>query len=167
MAPTITTTTTEDEKKIEVLKSSIAEYQRIYSSVSNIYDQLRIKTLALIAGEVALLTFIFTDNFAFPGNYYIRVLLFAGIACLIGAAGIFFWIISGLDWLFPYEFMTADKIHKRFATKLAFYEFLNDDYIVAVTHNKTPVILRAKRINRAIYLLAAGVTIVLVVKYGG
>jgi len=48
---------TVDEKSI--LNMSMRELRHVYDHICNIFDQLRVKALTLIAGEVAIVSFIF------------------------------------------------------------------------------------------------------------
>jgi hypothetical protein len=64
-------------EKIAVLRAALRDIRRMYDHISNTYDQLRLKSIGLIAGEIALVAFIFAaNNLAIPHQYYGRVFSF-------------------------------------------------------------------------------------------
>ncbi|HKR81890.1 MAG TPA: hypothetical protein VJR27_02730 [Candidatus Saccharimonadales bacterium] len=159
----------DDKEKIKILKISLAELRRFYDHVSNIYDQLRVKSLALIAGEVAIVTFIFSDSTAreIPDSAALRTFFFAGILFLILAFSLLLWTISSFPWQISHDLEDSQKLYKKYEAEKDFLEYLHDDFIGAIGECLPRVEKKSKRFNWTIYLLAAGVIILLVIKYGG
>src|SRR5581483_10491751 len=94
-----------DTEKIKILKISLDELRRFYDHVSNIYDQLRLKALALIAGELGIVGFIFSDASTrhIPRQVDTQLFYFAGIIFLALAFGSLLWTISSFSWQIPHD----------------------------------------------------------------
>ncbi len=160
-----------DNKNIAIIKQSIKEQKLMFEYTNNIYDQLRIKALALIAGEVAILTFLFnTWNFRLILKDSDRIFFFFTGVVFMGLAFAFLlWIISTVPWKFPHDLQSADAHlnNKNYDSEESFLKILHDDYIVVNKHNSEIVTNKYKKFNWTIFLLAAGVIIVMVIKFGG
>lgn len=138
-----------------------------FNHVSNIYDQLRLKALAVLAGEVAIVTFMFTDKgIAIPDAIDSRIFFFAGVLLLCLAFASLLWTIAPLEWKIPYDQYSSENL-KKFKTQEEFLEYLNDDYCIATRHCLPLVSHKARRFTWTIYMLATGVIILMVIKYGG
>jgi hypothetical protein len=159
------------DDKLEIIKASIKEQKRIYDHTSNIYDQLRIKALALIAGEVAIVTFLFSDwNIKKVIHDADRqFFFFAGIVLLGLAFAFLLWIISTVAWKIPHNLNKANQLmsDKNNNTEQSFLEYLHDDYTTVNAHIMPLVDHKCQRFNWTIFLLAAGVIIEMVIKFGG
>lgn len=158
-----------DTQKTKILQASIDELRRFYDHVSNIYDQLRLKALALIAGEVAIASFIFSspNTNHIPSGSALRIFYFSGLILMGLAFALLLWTISSFDWKIPHDLYDSGSLYKKFEDEKAFLEYLHDDFIVAINHCLPAVNRKTKRFNWTIYLLAVGVIILLVIKYGG
>ena len=158
-----------DTEKVKILKDSLHELRRFYDHVSNIYDQLRIKALAMITGEVAITAFIFSDSNArrIPAQADLRIFYFSGIILLGIAFGLLLWVIASFGWKIPHDLDDSGKLYKKYENEKAFLEYLHDDFIGAINHCLPAVDKKSKRFNWIIYLLAVGVIMLLVIKYGG
>lgn len=158
-----------NEEKIKILKASLIELRRFYDHVSNIYDQLRIKALALIAGEVAIVTFIFAKDETrhIPHNPALSIFYFAGIIFLGLAFSLLLWTIASFSWKIPHDLEDSTTLYKKHENELSFLEYIHDDYIGAINTCLPKVDSKSKKFNWTIYLLAAGVIMLLVIKYGG
>lgn len=159
------------EDKKQMLKHSLREHRNNFDHINNIYDQLRIKALALIAGEVAIVTFLFSGwdfkKAVFDND---RTLVFAtGILFLSLAFGIFLWIISTVQWSFPHNLKSAKEIltDKNISTEDEFLEYIHDDFVIVNGRNNSIVTSKCKKFNWSVYLLSAGVIIIMVIKFGG
>lgn len=162
---------TSEKDKIGILKISIRELENNYNRISNIYDQLRIKALALIAGEVAIVTFLFTHwdfRKVLEGSDRI-IFFFTGVVLLSLAFGILLWVISTVEWKIPHDTRRADTLlnDKNYDSELAFLKYLNDDYAKVNEFCNSLVSRKCKRFNWTVFLLAIGVIIVMVIKFGG
>lgn len=160
-----------DTDQAKIIRLSLDEHRRRYDNINNIYDQLRIKALALIAGEVAIITFLFSGWDFFKliqgGD---RLLLFVTGIILLGIAfGFLLWIISTVQWMIPHDYSTAGKWlkDKNYSNYHSFLEYMHDDYLTATKHCENIVNNKCKKFNWSIFLLAGGVIIVMVIKFGG
>lgn len=160
----------DNSSKLSISSESLNELRRFYDHVSNIYDQLRVKTLGLMAGEVAIVSFIFANgtNLSIPFDADRRFFFWAAIVMLACAFGIFIQIISTMDWIIPHDLEKSDEIYvnKNHNSELSFIEYLHDDYIEAIKECRPSIEKKNKLFNKAIYLLAAGVIILMVIKFG-
>ncbi len=157
--------------ELQIIKTSIEEQKRIYDHTSNIYDQLRIKALALIAGEVAMVTFLFSNwNFRKSIHDSDREFFFiTGIIFLGLAFGFLLWIISTVEWKMPHSLSKAKQLlgNKNNDTEQSFLEELHDDYTSVNGYIMPLVGHKCKKFNWTVFLLAAGVIIIMVIKFGG
>lgn len=158
-------------QQIEILRASITQLQKVYEHISNIYDQLRLKALALIAGEVAIVSFIFGDPNSrnIPDGADRRVFFFAAVVFLGLAFGILLWVISTVDWKLPHDFTKADDMlaDKNRNTPQSFLKYLHNDLCEVNDYCNKIVTRKCRKFNWTVYLLAAGVIILMVIKFGG
>lgn len=160
---------TDDQKNI--IKLSLAEHAKVFDHISNIYDQLRIKALALIAGEVAIVSFLFS-GWDFKKTVFDddRVFLFGtGIAALALAFSLLLWIISTIEWRMPHNLEKSDQLlnDKNRDREDTFLKYIHDDYVNVNIKNNQKVTSKCKKFNWSLYLLAGGVIMIMVIKFGG
>jgi len=156
----------------ELLALGIDELRRLYDMVAGSLDNLRAKALALLVAEIAIVTFLFTNN---RGNFtsikiiYGIVFLLIGIACLAGSFFTFLRVISPIkDWEHPPETKDLKNMYKSFdSSPKKFLETLKDDYIRIIPSCIGVLDTKSRRFSQGVYLLSAGVFIVLLIKYGG
>lgn len=150
-----------------VLMANLVELRRSFDHISNIHDQLRVKALAFIAGEVAIVTFLFSTAIQYPSIIYGQILFFSAVAALCIAFGLLFWAIATVNWKIPSDFECSNTLKEKYSTELSFIEYTNNDYVQVIRHCMKTVGDKAKRFNWTIYLLSWGVIILLLIKYGG
>jgi hypothetical protein len=156
--------TNEDPK---LLRIAIDELRHLYDHVSNIYDQVRIKALAVLAGEIALVAFIFSgDSLAMPSTPYGMIFFFIGILLLLGAFGFAFWTISAVDWLIPGDPAKLKNLNQ-YTDESALLAATRDEYTQAIEHCLPLVNKKTRKFNWCINTLVAGGIILLVIKFGG
>jgi len=145
---------------------AINELREFYIAVSNSYDQLRIKALAMIAGEVAIITFIFSGKFPLPKVVY--GIVFFSIALLLISISFlsFLWIISPVRWEHPTDVDALRKVDKNFKNRETFLEQLVQDHHNAIDICSRILTRKAKAFVWAIYLLSIGIFILLMIKFG-
>jgi hypothetical protein len=168
-----------EDKKInsddqrELLKAGVDELRRLYDAVAHSLDNLRAKALALLVAEIAVVTFLFTsgsDNtFTSIKIIYGIVFLSIGISCLLGSFLMFLWVISPVKyWEHPPESKDLKNIYKNFDhSSIKFLETVKDDYIRIIPNCSQVLTHKSKKFSAGVYLLSAGVFIVLMIKYGG
>lgn len=161
----------EPDQQTLILRAAVEEQRHFYNCISNTFDQLRVKALALIAGEVAIVTFLFVGGDTSVINNLNRVdivILFgAAVTCLLLAFGLLLWTISTVVWKQAHGFVRSTKLLKTYATEREFLQYLNNDYATINKHNATVITPKLKRFNWIVYLLSAGAILVLLIKYGG
>lgn len=158
------------DDNIKIIKASIVELRHSHEHISNIYDQLRLKALALIAGEVAIVSFIFGDEKTkIPEESDRKVFFFVGLILLGLSFGALLWIISTVRWKLPHDFAKANDLlsDKNRNTEIAFFKCLHDDFCDVNEHNNKIVSNKCKKFNWVVYALSAGVIILMVMKFAG
>ncbi|HMH70617.1 MAG TPA: hypothetical protein VK502_04405 [Candidatus Saccharimonadales bacterium] len=158
---------TSDDEKAKIVNINLTEMRRTFDHISNIYDQMRLKALGFIAGEIAIVTFLFSASVKFPDVLYGQIIFLTAVIMLCVAFGLLMWTISTVGWRIPCDFEGHKKTIRKYPSELALLECIHDDYIGAINDANTVVTKRARRFNWTIYLLSAGVIIILLVKYGG
>jgi hypothetical protein len=151
------------------LRFAIDELRRTYDHISNIYDQLRVKALAVIAGEVAITTFIFSGELSpYPKELYGKIFFFVAIGFLGVSFALLLWMISPLTWKIPVEMEEVEgDLDDRHSDLQHLLEYTKKDYIAKITYCNELVSKRARRFIWTIYSLSGGAIILLVLKYGG
>ena len=164
-----------DDRKKEILNYTIDELRLLYSSINSSFDNLRNKALALLAGEVAITTFIFTADVR-QDNWFINaaapvygiVLFFVGVGLLVYAFGMFLAVISSAQWTHPPEERDVINPDSRFHNDpLEFLEYLKSEYLRAINHCTKVINARSRRFMHGVYSLSGGIIILILVKYGG
>lgn len=156
-----------EKDELAILRLSLVEMQRTYDHITNIYDQLRVKALAFIAGEVAIVTFLFTAEVMWPNILYGKVLFLSAIVSLLLAFGLLLWTIASVQWKIPCDFERCKDMACTHSTELKMARYIHDEYLSVLNYCIPLVDKKAKKFNLTIYLLSASVIIVLLIKYGG
>jgi hypothetical protein len=158
-------------EKRGVSLTALRELRRLYDHTSHHYDQLRIKTLALIAGETGIVSFIFSNTGEkvplIPAEAYGKIFFWAGVALISIAFLLFLSVISTVEWLIPLDLPEVEKLHKRHQTLESFLEYIINDYVECIKHCLSKVKIRTARFNWAIYTLVVGVIVLMVLKFRG
>ena len=157
-----------DDNYSEALKFRIEELRRVDDQLNATFDQLRFKSLAMIAGELALSPFIFsTDRLHIPHEYYGCIFFFLGILFYVVSFGLLLWTIAATDWTTPGDGRSSGEIKVDYPTLLKYLEWIVEDYLKVIGNNSPLVGKRARRFNWSLYLLAVGGIMLLVIKFGG
>jgi len=153
-------------EEIEVLKQTILELRRRYDHINNAYDQLRFKVLGLLGGEVAGVTFIFSSGGFMPDQNYGKVFYVMGIVLIVAAFSLLMSLISSVEWSLPLEVKKLKEHKKNPPDELGFLEYIRDEYLTCVRKTIDQYEIRMKRFDRTVYILVAGVIMLLVIKLG-
>src|SRR6266404_7417319 len=163
----------EKEMDKELLELGVEELRRAYDHISRSFEQLRTKALALIAGEVAIVSFIFSSNQPRNGilghsvPIYGIVMFGIGIALLVIAGLIFLYVSSTSHWSHPPDEKDMVNLHKNFNNRTEFLEQLRLEYITAIPECIKKISPRARRFMVGVYMLVIGIFILLLIKYCG
>lgn len=123
-----------------------------------------------LAGEVAIVTFIFAEPSArkAPDGVDRQVLYFASILALLLAFGLLLWIIHTVKWRAPHSYINHETLKKDYKTYKKFLEYIHDDYLEVVKHCGKIVDNKCKKFNWIAYLLSGSVILLLLItKFGG
>jgi hypothetical protein len=166
----------EDTETEVILQVALDELRIVHEKISNVYDQLRIRILALLAGQVAIVTFLFSgdkdERIHLPLETSGKIFLAIGILCMILAFILFVYLIASTrDWPIPGDMNEIEQINNgndnRYDSLEKFLLFLRKDYLEGNRECIKTIAKKATKFNLALYLLLAGVIILLVIKYGG
>lgn len=160
------------KESIEFLELGLAELKQLHDAISSSYDSIKAKALALLAGEVAIVTFLFADSSGTkvsPSNYTISTAIFyiMGIVMLSLSFLCFLYVVSIISWRQPPESKIIKNARDWFnddKEKLLIY--LHSEYNEAITHCNSLLSTKAKRYTQGIYLLVFGILILVLLKYG-
>lgn len=166
---------TKNENDKELLEITIKELHRLYDHVSNSFDHLRTKALALMGGEVAILTFLFSANgnssktfFHKSAPIYGVVFYGIGIALLVGAFSAFLYVISTVSWQHPPDEKDVANVTDRFNHDvIRFLNHLISEYIESINHCIKVINLKSGRFMWGVYALSLGIFIMVMLKFGG
>lgn len=165
-----------ESEKVKVLRIALDELRRVHEHVSNAYDGLRTRVLAMLAGQVAIVTFLFsgTDSsrIGIPPDTAGRIFLTIGIVALISSFALFVYLTaSSKGWPVPGDINEIEEIDNgndcRYDTVEKFLLFLRKDYLQSTRECINILEKKAIRFNIALYLLLVSVIILLAIKYGG
>lgn len=143
------------------------DLRRLYDHISANYQSLKNRVLALIAGEVAIVSFIFSGD-GFELDKFTsaeRIFFFLGVILLGVAFGLLLWIVSTADWQIPLDVGESKKLYQRFNSKLDYMEHIKDDYEGCVVYCLGRMATRAKVYNRTLFILSSAILILLVIKF--
>lgn len=161
------------QEQIEFLESGVNELKIIHSSISSSYDAIKAKALALLAGEVAIVTFLFADSVSHKGSEPSQVVISIAIFYLIGiimlsaAFLLFLYVVSPIQWVQPPESKVVDNMKEWFGgDKTKFLEYLKQEYYIAIQTCNGKLRNKARGFVFAIYLLTTGILILVLLKYG-
>jgi len=149
------------EEQEKIAQTSIDELRRKYTELTTSFDQLRNKVLAFIAGELALIAFLFASGMKIPTVIFGIFFFATGTALVTASFVILSLSLRGADWISPGPSRPQDEPSNLVALKKAC-----DDYSNALEMNAPIYAKRSQMFDVALNLLLIGVTILLVIKYG-
>jgi hypothetical protein len=155
-----------------LLEEQVVEVRRLYDYISGSMDRLRTKTLALLAGEVAIVSFLFSSGKTDENRDIITsvsdiVFFGTGVALLALAFVLFLWLLQPVDWEHPpdtAELLESDRHFGGNGEK--FLERVLKHYLRVIPECNRKLSSRSRKFVQAVYFLAIGVFIVAVLKYG-
>jgi hypothetical protein len=143
------------------------DLRRLFDHISANYANLKNRALGLLAGEVAITSFIFSGD-KFNLKYFTsaeKILFLAGIILLAVAFGFLLWIVATAGWQIPLGLNESKKLYKRFHSKLEYLEDIKEDYEECIGYCLSKMESRSKAFNRTLYVLASAIIIMLVIKF--
>lgn len=144
---------------------AIAELRLLYERLTSLYDGIKIKILALIAGEVAIVPFIFSDGFPDIQSSQEGVLFGIGAVLFAVSFALLLWAISTADWLVPFAVTDSRKVKELYPTPEKLKAFIKEDYEISAEDCLKRIRVRAKIFNITLWLLVIGLIILFVLKY--
>ena len=156
--------TIEQEK---ILQTSVEELRRKYSELTNNVDQLRIKVLAFLAGELTLITFLFASGIAVPKIIYGIIFFLVGVGCIAASFIMMAMTLRSANWFSPINPSALEEHdYDKFPTHVASLEFICKCYSLSLEQNTPTYNQRTEMFDKALKLLFIGAIILLVIKYG-
>lgn len=151
----------------ETIRSVLVDLRRLYDHISSNYDSLKNRVLALIAGEVAIASFIFGDEKIKLAKMTSaeEIFFFMGVMLLAVSFGALLWIISTASWIIPLDLEASEQIYDRFDSKLKYLEYIQKDYENSIRHCLKKMSARAKVYNITLFVLSSAIIILLVIKF--
>lgn len=164
----------EDSQSVKVLKIALEELRRVHDHITNSYDQLRTKALTMIAGEVAIVAFLFSDQNAkliMPHDLAGIIFFLTALSGLLSAFLLLIRSIAPGTWYVPGDMEEIEQINNgsdnRYETDEKFLLFLRKDYLESSYKCIQIINRRANWVNWGLYILLASVIILIALKYGG
>jgi hypothetical protein len=151
----------EQAEQEKIAQTSVDELRRKYSELTSSFDQLRNKVLAFIAGELALIAFLFASGMNIPHVIYGLVFFLVGTSCVTASFVLLTLSLRGADWHSPGPSRPTEEQSSFIALRKAC-----EDYSSAIEANAPTHAKRSQMFDAALMLLLIGVTILLVIKYG-
>lgn len=164
----------EDNDK-ELYALALVELRELHKSITSSFDNLRTKALALLAGEIAIVTFLFSSNESAHARFFREsvpiygvVFYGIGIALLSASFLLFLNVISSVTWSQPPDDKDVIHVTDRFNhSPLKFMSSLRDDYVESINHCASVQNVKSTRFMWGIYCLSIGIFVTLMLKYGG
>lgn len=168
---------TKSKNEQELIKLCVDELKELYTSIEKSMEHVRNKGLALLGGEIAIVTFLFSptqsqgkvDSF-FNGDVpvYGFIVFGLGVLLLFLSAGVFLYVLSKVRWQRPPSKDDISNINKRFnSSPYEFLEYMKDGYVAAIEHCGRVVSRRANALMLGIYMFSTGILLVILIKYCG
>jgi len=163
----------QNNDELELYKQVNGELRRLYDYIVKSFEHVRNKALALLVGEVAIVTFLFSGN-GFSGVLkhaqppYGIIVYALGIALLVYAFAMFLAVIATIVWRFPTEEYDMKNPTAKFNdSPLEFQKYLHAEYMSKIPSCIGQVAQRSGRFMQGTYTLSVGIALIILVRYGG
>lgn len=156
-----------DEEKKVTIKLVIDDLRRLFDEISRNYTSLKSRALGVLAGEVALVTFLFSgEDIALKYLTDAEKVFFAfGTIALLTSFGLLLWIVSTRQWMVPLDLKESRKLYARYDSELDWLEDIKEDYENCTGYILDVVKKRSAAFNKTLIILSCGIIIMLVLKY--
>jgi len=152
---------TKNEDQIQLLKLSIEELRRMHDEITNAYSNVKIKIITFIGGELALLNSLYSNGELFlPKEVYGRIFYLLGLTSCVVALLVLCLSIQPVLWRMP----TESKKHRKHKIYLDFLKYVREEYVEALSINKSHLGKKQDRLDLASSLLMIGAVILLIIK---
>jgi len=150
------------EEHIDIV---LVEMRAHYERLAALHDGMKMRTLALIAGEVAIVPFIFSSGF--PAIQSVQEAIFFAIGGGLFAISfaLLLWAISTADWQVPFGSVDSRKSGQLYPTAEKLKQYLKEDYEACCDACLLKIKARARAFNFALWILVPGLIILFVLKY--
>jgi hypothetical protein len=149
----------------EMNQVAYCELVRVFDRLTANYDSIKVKILALIAGEVAIVPFIFSGDFPQLDSLSEVLFFSAGAALMAAAFAMLLWAASTADWFVPFGANDSKNVGKTYRNKSEMINFLKEDYEKCLEDGLKRIKKRAKAFNVALTVLVLGISILFVIKF--
>lgn len=163
------TTRLDDDEKEQILEHGIGVMDNIFYQLGMIYDQLRVKVLSMIAAQLALAGFIFSDWKLTLMTYGPDEWIIFGIAVLLQAIAMamMLWILFPSRWSIPGSSSFYEAPNDDYDSHIEYLTKLHKDYKSCIDCVKAPIDKKSKAFTYVLYSLSLSVILLLVLKNGG
>lgn len=153
-----------DDRK--TLTLSLEEARKKYDRLNSDYHNLRGRLFTLLAAELAVVTYLFaSDGNILPRQLYGIIFFAVGVSMLAVAAVILFVAVSSVVWAVPLNIPELKNKYNLSHDK--YLEHMRDDYLESYAFCLEKHQSRTKMFDWSIRLFLIGVTILLILKFGG
>jgi|SRR5665213_1639469 len=154
-------------KNDDIEQVAVDELRRKYDELCHNNDQLRLKAVAFITGELALATFLFNKGIPLPIIIYGVVFFIFGIGCVTASFIMLLTLLKSASWHLPVNRNYIREIDgAEYPDKASFLEYIKDCYITVLDKNTPKVSKANRRFDISLLLLVVGVIMLLIIKYG-
>jgi hypothetical protein len=141
-----------DKDKEETILLVLDDLRRLFDHISNNYANLKNRVLGLIAGEVAITSFIFAGKGLHPSKFTSSEKIFFGVGVILLATcfGLLLWIIATAYWEIPLDIKMSRKLYTHFDSKLAYLEDIKEDHENCIEYSLGKMSIRSTVYNRVL-----------------
>lgn len=144
---------------------AITEMRLHYERLTALYDGIKVRILALIAGEVAIIPFVFSDGFPDVKSAQEGIFFAGGMVLFVVSFSLLLWAISTADWQMPFGTVDSRSSERLYPTSAKLKRFLKEDYESCSESCLKKIKVRARIFNVTLWLLVASLLILFVLKY--
>lgn len=149
----------------------IDELRRLYDAICESFEGVRTKALALLAGEVAMITFLFSTSSSHPlaKPFIVYAVALYGIGMLLLALSFisFLSIITPVQWHHPPETVDLENMDERFGNSEKYLVYLKNEYIKSIRLASPLLATKSRRFVMTTLILAIGIFLIALLKFGG
>jgi hypothetical protein len=169
MAASLTNGIPSDRERLHTL--GVEELRRLHDAIGSSFEGLRTKALGLLAGEVAMITFLFSADtgkpLAKPVIISTITMYGVGIALLGIAFVLLLTIITPVQWHHPPETVDLEDMDDRFhGSPERFAVYLKKEYVKSIRICAPILAVKSKRFIWAVFILSIGIFVVALLKFG-
>lgn len=147
----------------EVLEVAIEELRHTNQWLSEAFQRVKNKSLTLIGGALATLTFLYSSgDIFFPGEVYGRIFYFIGLGALLIGLGLLCLTLLPQRWEFSTENKELAKLEQKNIVK--YLEYVKDRHLDSYRSNMRTYEHTQVLVMRGFHALILGAIILVILK---